>query len=133
MPESIIWSFNVQVSGGPKQSLAQTLSIDAYDVLNVTVPATGSLDVAVQPSASGKVLFLLITSTPYDDGTGKLTYKSKITPAPTPAPPILNLDGPQLFANAGLINLLGSIQETFTFKNDLAHSASISILVGRKA
>lgn len=132
MPETIVWSLDVQVTGGPNQSLAQALTVDAYDVLNVSVPAQtgttpGTVDVDVQPSPTGKVQFLLITSTAYDSG-GNLEYQVKVASAQK-----LNLDGPQLMVNAGLVKLLGSQQKTFTFTNKLTEPVSISILVGRNA
>lgn len=74
MSEKINWSFNIQVVGGPKLSESQTMEVEAYDKIQVTVE-DGASDkkVELQPGASGQVCFLMISSDQYEGD--KLTYK----------------------------------------------------------
>ena len=132
MPGKIDWNLNVIVAGGPKTSVSRSVEVDAYDKIEVTVPKKGdpgadAKKVSVQPSGAGKVKFLLITSTLYDE---KLTYK-------VDGGNEIKLDAPQLFTGAGLVGLLNNTQKEFVFKNDVdppkAAPAAIQILVGRSA
>lgn len=76
MAEKISWTLNVQVVGGPKISASKTMTVDAYDKIEVVIPGgddttPGAATVEVQPGGSGQVQFMLITSSVYD---AKLTY-----------------------------------------------------------
>lgn len=130
MPGKIDWTVSVTVAGGPKVSLARSLDVDAYDKVDVTIPKAGGpagsnvVKVSVQPSAAGKVQFLLITSSVYDD---KLTYKVDGGAAE------IKLDEPQLLGGDGLVALLGNTQNEFEFKNEVdpPKDAAVQILVGR--
>ena len=132
MSESIGWSLDVQVVGGPKLSLSEAIVVDAYDKLGLVVPAAsgtpptaGKVTVEVQPGTADKVQFLLLTSSIYDP---KLTYK-----VGTGAD--IKLDAPILLVGAGAVGLLGQAQQNFVFSNNVspAQAASVTILVGRKA
>lgn len=131
MSENIIWTLDVQVAGGPKQSLAQAITVDAYDVININIPAadggtpTQTKVAAVQPSASGKVQFLLITSTAYD-ATGKLVYY-------VDAAKKIDLGAPQVLIGAKVTDLLGAPLQNITVENQLLQPVSVSLLVGRNA
>jgi hypothetical protein len=126
MAEKINWTLNVQVVGGPKMSAFQTVTVDAYDKIGVTVPV-GETDkeVEVQPGPAGRVQFLLISSDQFGDD---LTYKVNN------AGDAIKLDAQQLLIGDGAVGLLGaSPPETLSFTNDLAQDANIEILVGRNA
>ncbi len=126
MSEKINWTINVQVVGGPKMSASQTVTVDAYDKIGVTVPA-GETDkeVEVQPGPAGRLQFLLVSSDQFGDD---LTYKVNNTGD------AIKLDAQQLLIGDGAVGLLGaSPPETLSFTNDLAQDANIEILVGRNA
>jgi hypothetical protein len=126
MSEKINWTLNVQVVGGPKISAAQTVTVDAYDKIQVTI-GTGAADevVDVQPGGAGRVQFLLISSDQFGDD---LTYKVNN------AGDDIKLDAQQLFIRDGAVGLLGtSPPTTLGFTNNLAQDANIEILVGRNA
>ncbi len=131
MSENIIWTLDVQVAGGPKQSLAQAITVDTYDVINIDIPAasggtpTQTKVAAVQPSAQGKVQFLLITSTAYD-ATSKLVYYADGAKK-------IDLNAPQVLIGAKVIDLLGAPLQTITVENQLLQPVSVSLLVGRNA
>ena len=132
MPQAINCTFSIAISGGPTQSLARTITVDAYDVLYVTVPAAtagrgagpGTATIAVQPSSDpGKVMFLLLSSSLYDAGlTCEVDGGSTI-----------KLDSPQILIGASIDVLMGAVPENFTFSNPLPDPALITIIVGRKA
>jgi hypothetical protein len=132
MAGKIDWSLNVIVAGGPKFAVSDTLQVDAYDTIDVTIPkkgdpGAGAVKVSVQPGGEGTVQFLFIKSSLYDD---KLTY------AVDGGSPV-KLDAPQLLTGDGLVSLLNKTQKEFVFKNDVdppkAAAAAVQILVGRNA
>jgi hypothetical protein len=127
MSEKINWTLNVQVVEGPKTSASDTITVDAYDKIRVTVGvgASESKVVEVQPGPAGRVQFLLIKSSQYGDA---LTYKVNN------AGNAIKLDAPQLLIGDGAVGLLGaSPPTTLGFTNNLAQDANIEVLVGRKA
>jgi hypothetical protein len=135
MPGKIDWSVNVTVAGGPTVSLSRSITADAYDKIDVTIPpkaegaggAAGTATVSVQPSDPAKVKFLLITSSIYPKDN--LTYKLDGSAT------VIKLDQPQLLAGSGLVGLLGDTKKNFIFTNavDPPAQAVVQILVGRDA
>ncbi|HEV2860970.1 MAG TPA: hypothetical protein VGX48_08195 [Pyrinomonadaceae bacterium] len=130
MAGKIDWSFNVVVAGGPKFSASRSIQVDAYDKVDALVPkkgegGAGAATVGVQPGGEGKVQFLLITSSVYDD---KLTFK-------VDGGSEVKLDEPQLLVGDGAVRLLNQTQKEFVFKNDIdpPADASVQILAGRKS
>ena len=125
MTESINWSLNAQVSGGPKVMASDTKEIEAYDKIEVTIEAeTADKEVEIQPGGAGRVQFLLIKSDTYSED---LTYKvNELTK-------IIKLDALQVFIGNGAVELLTEPPEKLVFTNDLTNPVSIEILVGRMA
>ena len=128
MTESINWSLNVQVIGGPKVMASDTKEIEAYDKIEVTIEAgTADNGVDIQPGDAGSVQFLLIKSDTYSGDVEKLTYK--VNELPT----IIELDALQVFIGNGAVGLLTESPKKLVFTNDLTTPVSIEILVGRIA
>lgn len=132
MSERIDWVLNVQVSGGPKISASQSIAIEAYDSIKVTVLGTGDPSgadtdkrVDVQPGGSGQVSFLAITSNRYHSN---LTYKVN-----SDANPSISLDRPHILAGQGAVGLLDPAPTSLFFSSIIAENAEIHILVGRDA
>jgi len=131
MPQNISSSISVQVSGGPDRSVAQVIKVDAYDVINVDVPAAsgagptpGTITVPVQPSsAAGKVRFLWLSSSVYNRGLTCAVGGGST----------LRLDSPQMFVGESIDVLMGAVPQSLTFTNPLTSPASITIIVGRNA
>ena len=121
MPESISWTLNVQVVGGPKISAYDTLTVDAYDKIEAVIPANGAATINVQPDGSAQ--FLLLTASSYEN----LTY------AVDASPTAITLDGAHVLIGAGAVGLLGATQKQFAFSNTGAEDVTVSILVGRDA
>lgn len=139
MPQNISITLNVQVGGGPGFTVDRLLTVEAYDVINVTIPAgtaaspgppavaatSGTATVLVQPSASNKMQLLLITSNVYD---ARVTYSQSVAGATE-----VKLDAAQVLMGASLINLLGAAQQNLVLKNPLLQPITVTILVGRNA
>lgn len=125
MTESINWSLNAQIVGGPKIMASDTKEIEAYDKIEVTIEAeTADKQVEIQPGGAGRVQFLLIKSDTYSED---LTYKvNELTN-------IIKLDALQVFIGNGAVELLTQSPENLMFTNDLTTPVSIEILVGRMA
>lgn len=134
MSEQISWTLNVQVTGGPKISTSRTEMFDAYDKITVDIPAgdgttPGTATVEVQPGDAGQVQFLLIKSSVYAvPDEAKLTYQVNDNTADA-----ILLDRLHLLVGAGAVGLLGAAPQTLLFSNEFDQTASIEILVGRKA
>jgi hypothetical protein len=139
MPEKINWTLNVQIAGGPKISAIDTMDVEAYDKIQITVENGSSTRVEVQPSSmTGQVQFLLISSDYYGAG---LTYV--VNPPDSGAEPVpIALDGPHIFIGPGTVKLLdpASGPQTLVFTNNLSDpdtgdpvQATVQILVGRDA
>lgn len=137
MPERINWKMDVQVSGGPKISASQSIAVEAYDSIKVTVLGTVSgpdtvKEVQVQPGSSGQVSFLAITSDRYDTG---LTYSVNEDTNPS-----IVLDRPHILFGQGAVGLLNPdhTDDTFAptslfFSSTISEDTEIHILVGRDA
>lgn len=132
MSEKISWTLNVQVESGPKISESKTITVEAYDKIEVTIKDKATEEeVWVQPGDKGQVQFLLIKSDEYGD---KLTYTVNVA-ATTSSISIIKLDALQLFMGDGVAELLdkNKAPEKLFFTNNLGKDVSIEILVGRKA
>ena len=125
MSETIKYSFSIQVASGPKVADADQIEVEAYDMLEVEVPDSGTsggvATVNVQPGDSG-VKFLQITADSYKDLTYKVDGGSSQT-----------LDAPLLLIGEGAVALLGATQKQFEFTNAGATAIIVNILAGRDA
>jgi len=94
MPD-ISWSMVIQVPGGPKLSLSKTFGVDAYDEVGADIPSDmDAHTLEVQPSSSGQVKFMAISSTHYSDS---ITYSVGSSTTS------IKLDAPQVFLGEGAI------------------------------
>jgi hypothetical protein len=127
MTQKISWTLNVQVVGGPRIPDSQTIEVDAYDMLEVSIEDTAAdKEVQLQAGASG-VKFLPIKSDVYGD---KLTYKVHHGAGATGP---IKLDALQLLIGSGAVGLLGKAPVKVLFSNTQGKAASAQILVGRDA
>lgn len=128
MPESITCTHVIQLGSGLTRTVATTLSVEAYDVVQVSIAnAAADKEVQVQPAAGGQVQFLLIEAEPYG---GALIYKVNSAAATETH----KLDSPQIFLGEGALRMLSSAAPTsLFFSNALGKTATVRILVGRKA
>jgi hypothetical protein len=129
MSEKLSVTLNVQVVGGPRISASWTKEVEAYDKVDVTVVASDTVEVDVQPSAIGQVEFLMISLADATQYGTDITYK--ISPD---SPDAVNLDAPQVFIGTGAVGLLNLAAPTkLFFSNGLSTDASVQVLVGRDA
>ena len=132
MADKVVWSLSVEIPGGPKFARSQSLNVEAYQKIQVTVPGEdpgspgdpGTATISVMPAGS-VAQFLLITSSLFDPAA--LTYK------PTGGGTDFVLDGPHVLAG-GAIALLGQPEE-LEVSNGMGpgKDAVITIIVGRDA
>lgn len=143
MPQNIVLNVAVKVDREAAWTVSRALEVDATDRIHVSIPAGTAaappaggtappagrtptkVTVKVQPSGTGKVKLLVITSDVYDQKD--LTYQLPQGAAP------LALDAAQVWAGAGLVNLLGGALEELEFANATATPAAVTIFVGRDA
>lgn len=125
--ESLTYVLSVAVTDGPSISKTASIAIEAYDVIDVVaVHGSVAASVHIQPSTTGQVKVIFITSDRYTS----LTYTvDSVGISHT-------LDGPQLFLGAGQIALMGGVPNTLIFTNAdavVGHDANIRVIVGRTA
>lgn len=132
MPISISWKLNVQIQSGPSVVIANTLQVDAFDRIEVTVPDTtaapAETTVNVQPGAAGMVKFVLIRSNKYGDN---LKYKVHDTTADE-----RSLNDALFLVQAGGLDLLedaGAALDRLLVTNTTGDDVVLEILVGRDA
>lgn len=132
MPDKIKinWSMNVQVVEGPKFSISETTTVEAYDKIEVFVKYNEEKkNVQIQPGDISQIKFLLISSSLYGPN---LTYS--VNADESEAKKRIKLDVLQLFIGEGSMGLFGKAPKQLFFYNKLGKDkdVSITILVGRK-
>lgn len=121
MPNTITYSFTANVSGGPSLTESASVTVEAYDQIEVAVPAGDSTTVDVQPGDGGQLL--VITASDYVNITYAVDGSSTIR----------ELDGPHILIGSGAVALLGATQNSIEFSNGGGDEATVCILVGRDA
>jgi hypothetical protein len=123
MTVSITHHFVANVGGGPSLVSTDSIDCEAYELINVSIPADGN-DVPVNLSADSGALLIAITSSAYDD----IAYD--VDGGATG----IALDGPHILIGPGVIALLGAPPGQLTFRKSVGgDDADVSILVGRDA
>ncbi len=78
-------ALNVQIAipNGPKIGLSRTLGVEAFDMIDVTVPAdaTQQKEIQLQPGGIGKVKFLLIAADWYGTDLSNKVMPVRALPA----------------------------------------------------
>ena len=121
MPTTITYNFTANVSGGPSLTLSDSVDVEAYDEIVVTIPPGSPTNVSVQPGSGGHLL--IITASDY----AALTYT--VDDVAT----VRTLDGPHILVGTGAVALLGDSQNEIAFTNGGSEDITVSILVGRDA
>ncbi len=126
MSETIGVTINAGITDGPSLRFNQTISVTAYDKIDIQVPSGGvPMNVDLQPGDAGKVRFLFVTSDAYGD---TVTYKVN-DPKDVPFP----LDGPIMLIGLSAVRLLDPAPKNFIFENNSPKACPVHILIGRNA
>ncbi|KAF5414488.1 MAG: hypothetical protein C5S48_08820 [Candidatus Methanogaster sp.] len=131
MSEYIILKINIEIPNGPKIPLNRTITVEAYDKIDITVPSGASdQSVELQPSESaGQVKFLLVASDWYG---GALSYKVNSDTGTS-----FELDEPHILTGEGATAMLDPAPMQLFFTNTTsgedAEDANVQTLVGRNA
>ena len=117
---SINYAVNVQVTGGPKLAATQSLSVDAYDMIDLSIKKASTADVEIEPGVAGRVKLVLITADLYDTLSYEADGKAHA------------LDGPALLVGGGAVALLQAKLGSLKFTNKHAtEPRTIHVFVGR--
>jgi hypothetical protein len=132
MPTNVSWKLNLDVQSGPKLLVSNTVQVDAYDRIEVSVPDTSGTPTAtsvdIQPGAAGKIKVLLIRSNIYGDN---LTYQVHDS---TTDERVLN--DALFLASAGGLELLEDAAtplDKLLVTNTTGQDVLLEIIVGRSA
>lgn len=132
MATNVSWKLNLEIQSGPKVLITNSVQVDAFDRIEVTVPDTTASPTAttvdVQPSAAGKVKLLLIRSNRYGDD---LTYRVHDNTTDERA-----LNDAIFLAGTGSLNLLedpSAPLDKLLITNTTGQDVVIEIIVGRTA
>jgi hypothetical protein len=126
----LVFTADISFRGGPKFVANRVIAVEAYDIVEVTIPA-GSTDVEVDalPGGSGSVCFLAVLSDWFGED---LSYK--INSAANPA---RTLDEPHVFSGKGAVSIFDANPQKLFFSNATSgpdsKDAHVRILVGRDA
>jgi len=126
MSLKIGWTLGVSVPSGPQFSVNRSVQVEAYDSVKISVEKNQTnKPVELQPGGPGKVKFLAILASRYED----LTFKVNSAGASATE---VTLDQPQVFVGAGSVGLLDpSPKKLFITNASATEDVSIEILVGR--
>lgn len=125
MTEKLTYIADLKIENGPQLMKTAVMNVEAYDIVTAKIEKnSGPTSLNVQPSGSGKVVALFITS----DNYTSMSYTVDL------AADQIQLDGPQLFLGAGQVALLGGgTCNTLIVTNGGSEDANLRILVGRAA
>jgi hypothetical protein len=121
--EKIVWSLSAQVSGGPAIAASNTLTVDAYDKIGISIDPGDAKTVEVQPGGEDRVLFLLISADQFGED---LTFKVADNDA-------IKLEAPLVLIGDGAVELLGDPPQSISFTNGTQNRVNIEVIVGRMA
>jgi hypothetical protein len=128
MPNTLKAILRVEVAGSSTSSATHSIEAEAYDRIDIVVPAGDNRTVEVQPGGTGQVQLLLITAAEYpNDGAGTNLLVYTVDGGSS-----IDLDAPLLLVGAGAVGLLGDVNE-IVFTNNFTADLTVSILVGRDA
>lgn len=125
----IIRTLNMQVKEGPRFAFNDTITVEAYDKIDVEVPGGGEwLNVQVQPATLDDMEFLLIVRTDKPvEGVKRLIYKVNDDTTE------VELTSLHLAMGSGVFGLLKESPNSIRFKNEDENPAKVTILVARRA
>jgi len=123
----ISWTLNLLVNQGPKFPFSETLQVQAYDKVEVDVPAGGEAKVNVQSGELNNIELLLITCGDRPADAKRLYYTVNDDKAQ------VDLSKLHLVMGKGAYGLLKNAPKYLTFKNEDANPVTVTILVARKA
>lgn len=126
MAEVINITVSAKIKSGPIISFSESLNVDAYDKLDVTVAPGAPSTIQLLPPGTTSVHFLLIQSSQYSD---------QISYTVNGAGSTIILDTPQNFIGLGSLAALDDVNDpaTLVFTNSLAEDVNIQIFIGRNA
>ena len=131
MSPNINWNLTVQVANGPTLSIPARVQVEAFNRVEVEIPATstaGTKEVDIHSGSSADVKFLLIEANDY---TTPLTYQVSDDGANWVGN--VKLDTPQFFAGEGAVSLMGKAPKHLKFTNNSATAVKVSVLAGAGA
>lgn len=124
MAESVTWMYSARALRGPSLGSSGTLEVDAYQKINLSLPAGGpAQQVLVGPGTWADVSALVISASALDGGV-------EVTPDGGAA---FALDGPLVLIGAGAVSLLGAGNATVDLQNNGPDDVEVDILVARDA
>ncbi len=122
MDETINWTANFQMMGGPKIAASQKMQVNAY--AKTAFDVKKGKGVEVQLGGAGPIQFLIVSASEHGD---KLTYTvnggaNKFT-----------LDAPLMLVGSSAVSHLDPALTKMHFQNDLDKDVTIEILAGCKS
>jgi hypothetical protein len=121
----ITWNVTVQVVDGPRTVVNQSAEVEAYDKIEIRIPAGANPTIDVAAGAARVSLLLLRTKND--------AYPAAVTYDVVGGAAGLVLDGPQFFNGSAIGTLLGAAPAQITITNGSAAEITVEMLVARKA
>jgi hypothetical protein len=127
----ITWNLTVQVTDGPRVVVTQSMDVEAYERIEVRIPAGEDRTIDVAAGADRVGFLLLRTRNDVyplaGDGSAEVTYE--VVGGGT----TLGLDGPQIFNGSAASTLLGAAPQQILVTNNSPTDITAELLVARDA
>ena len=126
----LVFTADISFRGGPKFATNRVIAVEAYDVIDVSIPAGASdFEVDVLPGGSSSARFLAVLSDWFGED---LSYKIN-----SAANPVRILDEPHVFSGKGAVSIFDANPQKLFFSNATSgpdsKDALVHILLGRDA
>lgn len=123
MPSTVQWSIGVRVGEGPTEASASSFLADAYALVEIVAPASGSATESFQAGTIADLSLMSVSASQYDDTDLTFTLGGET----------VVLDQPQLYVGAGMLGRFGADVAEITVDNGLADDVTVAVLVARRA
>ena len=125
MSTTVKWALNLTLTGGPRLAPSGTSTVEAYEVVDVTVPGDNTPVEITLGGGGGDISLFAVTAGTYADQDLFYTVNAGVTQ--------YALDGPHIFIGSGATAHLDPVPTSIHVTNNTGADVEITVLTGRDA